>query len=104
MQLFDSWVGALGPDDYRRFVLPHTKRLIESIQPGVPVIHFATGNPALLPLLAEAGGHVIGVDWRIDLDEAWRIDRPGKSRAGKSRSDGAVGRSGRKFAAPRSGS
>ena len=79
VQLFDSWVGALGPDDYRRFVLPHTKRLIESIQPGVPVIHFATGNPALLPLLAEAGGHVIGVDWRIDLDEAWRIVGPEKA-------------------------
>jgi uroporphyrinogen decarboxylase len=79
VQLFDSWVGALGPDDYRRFVLPHTKRLIESIQPGVPVIHFATGNPALLPLLAEAGGHVIGVDWRIDLDEAWRIVGPQKA-------------------------
>jgi uroporphyrinogen decarboxylase len=79
VQLFDSWVGALGPDDYRRFVLPHTKRLIESIQPGVPVIHFATGNPALLPLLAEAGGHVIGVDWRIDLDEAWKIVGPDKA-------------------------
>jgi uroporphyrinogen decarboxylase len=79
VQLFDSWVGALGPDDYRRFVLPHTKRLIESIQPDVPVIHFATGNPALLPLMAEAGGHVIGVDWRIDLDEAWRMVGPNKA-------------------------
>ena len=72
VQLFDSWVGCLGPDDYRRYVLPHTKAIIDGITPGVPVINFATGNPALLPLLAEAGGQVIGVDWRIDLDDAWR--------------------------------
>jgi uroporphyrinogen decarboxylase len=72
VQLFDSWVGCLGPDDYRRYVLPYTRSIIRAIEPGVPVIHFATGNPALLPLLAEAGGHVIGIDWRIELDEAWR--------------------------------
>jgi len=71
VQLFDSWVGCLGPDDYRRYVLPHTRSVIEGITPGVPVIHFATGNPALLPLLSEAGGAVIGVDWRIRLDDAW---------------------------------
>ena len=47
VQLFDSWVGCLGPDDYRRYVLPHTRSVIESLRPGVPVIHFATGNPAL---------------------------------------------------------
>ena len=63
----------LGPDDYRRYVLPLQRgRLIAGLTPGVPVIHFATGNPALLPLLAEAGGEVIGIDWRIDLDEAWQ--------------------------------
>jgi uroporphyrinogen decarboxylase len=72
VQIFDSWVGCLGPDDYRRYVLPHTKSVIDSIVPGVPVIHFATGNPALVPLTAEAGGAVIGVDWRVRLDEAWR--------------------------------
>jgi uroporphyrinogen decarboxylase len=71
VQLFDSWVGCLGPDDYRRYVLPYTKAIVEAIVPGVPVIHFATGNPALLPLLAEAGGDVIGIDWRIELDSAW---------------------------------
>jgi uroporphyrinogen decarboxylase len=71
VQIFDSWVGCLGPEDYRRFVLPHTRALIAAITPGTPVIHFATGNPALLPLLSEAGGDVIGVDWRIRLDEAW---------------------------------
>lgn len=72
VQLFDSWVGCLGPDDYRRFVLPHTRSVIEGIRPGVPVIHFATGNPALLPCLSEAGGNVIGIDWRVRLDDAWR--------------------------------
>ena len=72
VQLFDSWVGCLGPRDYRRFVLPYTKAVIDGITPGVPVINFATGNPALVPLVSEAGGHVIGIDWRIELDEAWR--------------------------------
>ena len=73
VQLFDSWVGCLGPDDYRRYVMPHVKALIEAIPANVPVIHFGTGNPALLGLQAQAGGHVVGVDWRIRLDEAWRI-------------------------------
>jgi uroporphyrinogen decarboxylase len=72
VQIFDSWAGCLGVDDYRRYVLPHTKSLIGGITPGVPVINFATGNPALLPLLAEAGGAVIGIDWRVRLDDAWR--------------------------------
>jgi uroporphyrinogen decarboxylase len=72
VQLFDSWVGCLGVDDYRRYVLPHVKSIIEGITPGVPVINFATGNPALLPLLAEAGGQVIGIDWRVRLDDAWK--------------------------------
>ncbi len=72
VQLFDSWVGCLGPDDYRRYVLPYVKQIISGITPGVPVINFATGNPALLPLLAEAGGSVIGIDWRVRLDDAWR--------------------------------
>jgi uroporphyrinogen decarboxylase len=72
VQLFDSWVGCLGPDDYRDYVLPHTRAAIEALTPGTPVIHFATGNPALLPLLREAGGAVIGVDWRIRLDDAWQ--------------------------------
>lgn len=71
VQIFDSWVGCLGPDDYRRYVLPHSKAIIESIRPGTPVIHFATGNPALLPVLREAGGDVIGIDWRVRLDDAW---------------------------------
>jgi uroporphyrinogen decarboxylase len=72
VQIFDSWVGCLGPDDYRQYVLPHMRDLFASIAPGAPVIHFATGNPQLLPLMREAGGDVIGVDWRIRLDDAWR--------------------------------
>jgi len=72
MQLFDSWVGCLSPVDYRTFILPHMKALIQSITPGVPVIHFGTETAGLLELLAEAGGDVIGVDWRIDLDAAWQ--------------------------------
>src|SRR5690606_4315329 len=70
VQLFDSWVGCLGPGDYNTFVARHVKQLIESLTPGVPVIHFGTGNPELLESQAAAGGHVVGVDWRIDLDTA----------------------------------
>jgi uroporphyrinogen decarboxylase len=73
VQLFDSWAGCLHPDDYRRFVLPYQRQIIAGITAGVPVINFATGNPALLPLLAEGGSAVVGVDWRIRLDEAWKI-------------------------------
>lgn len=72
VQIFDSWVGCLGPDDYRRYVLPYVREAIAGISAGVPVIHFGTGNPALLPLMAEAGGSVIGIDWRVRLDEAWQ--------------------------------
>jgi uroporphyrinogen decarboxylase len=72
VQLFDSWVGCLSPFDYKRFVLPHMKTLIAAITPGVPVIHFGTGTSGLLELMRAAGGDVIGIDWRIDLGEAWR--------------------------------
>jgi uroporphyrinogen decarboxylase len=73
VQIFDSWVGTLGPDDYRQYVLPHSRQLIASLPAGTPAIHFGTGNPALLALMAEAGGAVVGVDWRIRLDDAWNI-------------------------------
>ena len=73
VQLFDSWVGALAPDDYRQFVLPHTRAVISALRPGTPVIHFGTGTAGLLPLLREAGGDVIGLDWRVDLEAAWRV-------------------------------
>ena len=72
VQLFDSWVGCLSPDDYREFVLPHTKAVIENVKPGVPVIHFGTGTATLLELMREAGGDVIGLDWRVHLDEGWQ--------------------------------
>ncbi|MBI3077861.1 MAG: uroporphyrinogen decarboxylase [Deltaproteobacteria bacterium] len=72
VQLFDSWVGCLAPEDYRERVLPHTRRVIQGITPRVPVIHFGTGTAGLLELMREAGGEVIGLDWRVDLGEAWR--------------------------------
>jgi len=71
VQLFDTWVGCLGPADYRAFVLPHTKRVLDAVTPGTPVIHFGTGTAGLLPLMREAGGGVIGLDWRLDLVQAW---------------------------------
>jgi uroporphyrinogen decarboxylase len=72
VQLFDSWVGCLSPEDYREFVLPHTRAVIDNITPGVPVIHFGTGTGTLLELMREAGGQVIGLDWRVQLDDGWR--------------------------------
>jgi len=71
VQIFDSWVGALGPADYRAFVLPHMKALFAKLTPGTPAIHFGTGTAALLPLMREAGGDVIGLDWRVDLAAGW---------------------------------
>jgi uroporphyrinogen decarboxylase len=74
VQLFDSWVGALSPSDYREFVLPHTRSIFERLKAtGVPTIHFGTGTATLLSLIAEAGGDVIGADWRIPLDDAWTL-------------------------------
>ena len=72
VQIFDSWVGCLTPEAYRHFVLPHSKRLIEAVSGSVPVIHFGTGNPALLPLMNEAGADVLGIDWRAPLMDSWR--------------------------------
>jgi uroporphyrinogen decarboxylase len=72
VQVFDSWVGALNPRDYREFVLPHTRRIFETLSAhDVPTIHFGVGTGAILRELREAGGDVIGADWRIPLDEAW---------------------------------
>ena len=72
VQLFDSWVGCLSPDDYRRFVLPHTGYVFSHLHPGVPAIHFGVGTGSLLELMREAGGDVIGLDWRVDLADAWQ--------------------------------
>ena len=73
LQLFDSWVGQLSPEDYRTSVLPYSRRAIEMARPaGVPIIHFGTQTSGMLDLIREAGGDVIGADWRIGLDVAWR--------------------------------
>ncbi|MEZ6076673.1 MAG: uroporphyrinogen decarboxylase [Pirellulaceae bacterium] len=71
VQIFDSWAGCLSVQDYTRYVQPYVKQIIDSIVPDVPVINFATGNPALLPLLRGDNRTVVGIDWRIPLDAAW---------------------------------
>jgi uroporphyrinogen decarboxylase len=72
IQVFDSWVGALGPDDYVRYVQPYSRALIERLRSGsVPVIHFGTGVGGFIRELHAAGGDVIGVDWRMNIDAAW---------------------------------
>jgi len=72
IQVFDSWVGALGPDDYVRYVAPYSRALIERIRSGgVPVIHFGTGAAGFFRELHAAGGDVMGVDWRVNIDAAW---------------------------------
>jgi uroporphyrinogen decarboxylase len=72
IQIFDSWAGALSRSDYREFALPHTRAIFDRLaDTGVPLIHFGVGATAILNDLAEAGGDVIGVDWRLPLDEAW---------------------------------
>jgi len=72
VQLFDSWAGCLTPMDYENFVLPYSKAVIDGITPGTPVIHFSTGTAGLLKQVRAAGGDVIGLDWRVNLDEAWK--------------------------------
>ena len=89
LQLFDSWVGCLSPQDYRTYALPHSRRALALAgEAGVPVIHFGTGTAPFLEDFAGAGGDVIGVDWRIPIDEAWR--RIGESRAVQGNLDPAA--------------
>jgi uroporphyrinogen decarboxylase len=84
VQLFDSWVGVVSPEDYRHAILPHTGRIFSALAPsGVPRIHFGVGTGELLGLLGEAGADVVGVDWRIPLDEAAR--RVGASAGGEGK-------------------
>jgi len=71
IQVFDSWVGCLSPADYEEYVLPYSKKVLNGIIKSVPRIHFGTSTSTLLPLMKRAGGDVIGVDWRVDLGEAW---------------------------------
>jgi uroporphyrinogen decarboxylase len=80
LQIFDSWAGALGRDDYREFAHPHTSRIFTEVQKlGVPVVHFGVGTAAILADMTDAGGDVIGVDWRLPLDEAWSIVGPDRA-------------------------
>jgi uroporphyrinogen decarboxylase len=80
-QLFDSWIGALSPRDYARFIQPHVHRIFQTLAAAperIPLIHFGTGTAPLLELMAEAGGDVIGLDWRVPLDDGWaRVGGPG---------------------------
>ncbi|MDI6726435.1 MAG: uroporphyrinogen decarboxylase [Smithellaceae bacterium] len=73
VQVFDSWVGCLSSADYREFVLPHQRRLMAALDRSVPHIHFAFGASHLLPMIRVAGGDVIGLDWRINIDDAWAL-------------------------------
>lgn len=83
VQLFDSWVGALAPDDYRRSVMPASSKVFDAVAGyGVPRIHFGVGTGELLGLMGEAGADVVGVDWRVPLDEAARRVGPGKALQG----------------------
>jgi uroporphyrinogen decarboxylase len=80
VQMFDSWVGSLGPADYEEFVMPYSKKVMDNLaSEGVPRIHFANNASTLLELVSKAGGDVIGVDWRINLDLAWQ--RIGENKA-----------------------
>ena len=80
VQLFDSWVGCLSPGDYREYVQPHSRRAIELASAGgTPVIHFGTGTAGFLADFAAAGGDVVGVDWRLPLDHAWRAVGPDRA-------------------------
>ncbi len=72
IQLFDSWVGCLSPGDYQEYVLPHVTSLVARLKPeGVPIIYFGTGTSTLLPLMRSVGSDVLGLDWHVELDEAW---------------------------------
>ena len=90
VQIFDSWAGCLTPVDYEQFVQPYTKAVIDAVTPGVPVINFSTGTAGLLKHIRAAGGDVIGLDWRVNLDEGWADRRPRCRRARQSRSGRAV--------------
>jgi uroporphyrinogen decarboxylase len=83
MQLFDSWAGAVGPEDYRAFVYPYTKRIFDALaDSGVPRIHFGVGTGELLRQMGDVGADVVGVDWRVGLDEAARRVDAGKALQG----------------------
>ena len=100
LQIFDSWAGALGRTDYREFALPHSTQIFAALSDtGVPLIHFGVGTTAILPDMTEAGGDVIGLDWRQPLDEGWSL--VGRDRAVQGNLDPAalLGPADRLFAA-----
>src|ERR1700724_4220490 len=73
IQIFDSWVGCLSVEDYRRYVLPHVTGMVKQLQKtGAPIIYFGTDSATLLPAMQETGADVIGLDWRIPLDTGWK--------------------------------
>jgi uroporphyrinogen decarboxylase len=89
VQLFDSWVGQLGPDDYKTYVQPHVAHILKDIEKrGVPVIHFGVGTQSLLPAMRDAGGTVIGLDWRTPIAETW--EKIGYDRAVQGNLDSTV--------------
>ena len=72
LQIFDSWVGCMSPQDYEKYIMPHTRRIISKLkETGVPIINFTTGTSTLLDSVSQAGGDVISFDWRINIDDAW---------------------------------
>jgi len=74
IQIFDSWVGCLSVEDYRRYVLPHVTDLVKRLQKtGAPIIYFGTDSATLLPSMQESGAEVLGLDWRIPLDKGWSL-------------------------------
>ena len=79
VQIFDSWAGCLSPSDYREFVLPYTTAVLDGLPSETPAINFLTGNPALLPIAAEAGGQIVGLDWRVDMANARAMLGPGRA-------------------------
>ena len=86
IQLFDSWVGALSPADYEEFVQPYSARILAAVD--CPTIHFGTGTATLLEQMRDAGGDVIGLDWRIPLDRGW--EAVGEDRGVQGNLDGAL--------------
>jgi len=72
LQIFDSWVGCMSPQDYEKYIMPYTRRIISKLkETGVPIINFTTGTSTLLDKVSQAGGDVVSFDWRINIDDAW---------------------------------
>ena len=94
IQLFDSWAGILSPADYEEFAAPYSRRVLEAV--SVPTIHFGTGTAGLFAQMRDAGGDVIGLDWRVELDRAWAAVGARSRRPGQPRPGGRCSRRGRR--------